>query len=67
VDQWSGFQGMIRRTKTYDVDDAFVANELYQDNGWTDGLPIIPPTEKLVRAFLDSAQTDTNLTDGGLR
>lgn len=49
-------QGMIRRTKTYDVDDALVANELYQDNGWTDGLPIIPPTEKLVRAFLDSAQ-----------
>jgi len=42
-------------TKTYDVDDAFAANELYQDNGWTDGLPITPPTEKLVRAFLDAA------------
>jgi len=24
----------------YDVADAFAANELYQDNGWTDGLPI---------------------------
>ena len=44
------------RTKTYDVDDAFAANELYQDNGWTDGLPITPPTEKLVRAFLDAAR-----------
>ena len=42
-------------TKTYDVDDAFVANELYQDNGWTDGLPITPPTDKLVGAFLDAA------------
>jgi hypothetical protein len=44
--------------KTYDVEDAFAANELYQDNGWTDGLPIVPPTEKLVRAFLDAAGAD---------
>jgi len=43
-------------SKTYEVDDAFAANELYQDNGWTDGLPIVPPTEKLVREFLDAAQ-----------
>src|SRR5690348_12110550 len=42
-------------TTTYDVDDAFAANELFQDRGWTDGLPITPPTEKLVRAFLDAA------------
>jgi hypothetical protein len=42
--------------KTYDVDDAFVANELYQDNGWTDGLPIVPPTEELVHAFLEAAR-----------
>jgi hypothetical protein len=41
---------------TYEVDDAFAANELYQDNGWTDGLPIVPPTEELVRAFLDAAR-----------
>ncbi|HEX2440362.1 MAG TPA: hypothetical protein VHT71_18765 [Methylomirabilota bacterium] len=40
----------------YDVDDGFAANELYQDNGWTDGLPIVPPTESLVRAFLDAAR-----------
>jgi len=45
-------------TRTYDTDDAFAANELFQDNGWTDGLPITPPTEKLVRAFLDGAQLD---------
>src|SRR5438876_12454601 len=42
-------------SKTYEVDDAFAANDLYQDNGWTDGLPIVPPTEKLVRGFLDAA------------
>ena len=45
-------------TKTYDVDDTFAANELFQDNGWTDGLPIIPPTEKLVHTFLDAVRLD---------
>ena len=38
-------------TKTYEVDDAFEANELFQRNGWTDGLPIVPPTESAVRAL----------------
>ena len=37
---------------TYEVADAVAANELYQRNGWTDGLPIVPPTEEAVRAFL---------------
>jgi hypothetical protein len=37
----------------YEVDDLVAANELYQDNGWTDGLPIVPPTEALVGACLD--------------
>ncbi|MFN0159852.1 MAG: hypothetical protein ACKVQQ_01400 [Burkholderiales bacterium] len=41
---------------TYEVEDAFAANELFQRNGWTDGLPIIPPTEALVRRFLDAGQ-----------
>jgi O-methyltransferase domain len=41
---------------TYDVDDFFAANELYQDNGWTDGLPIVPPTEALVGACLDASR-----------
>jgi hypothetical protein len=40
---------------SYEVEDLFAANELYQDNGWTDGLPIVPPTEPLVQAFLDAA------------
>jgi hypothetical protein len=41
---------------TYDVADAFEANELFQRNGWTDGLPIVAPTESAVRAFLASAR-----------
>ena len=35
--------------------DAFEANELFQRNGWTDGLPIVPPTEDGVARFLDAA------------
>ena len=45
----------MSEAKSYEVEDAFAANELYQDNGWTDGLPIVPPTEKLVRGILDAA------------
>lgn len=41
---------------THEVSDLFAANELYQDNGWTDGLPIVPPTEPLVRRFLEAVQ-----------
>jgi hypothetical protein len=44
----------------YEVDDLVAANELYQANGWTDGLPIVPPTEALVRACLDSARLEAD-------
>ena len=37
------------------VADAAGANELFQSKGWTDGLPIIPPTPDLVAAALDAA------------
>ena len=40
-------------SRTYDVADAAEANELFQRNGWTDGLPIVPPTEASVRRFLE--------------
>jgi hypothetical protein len=40
----------------YEVADAVEANELYQRNGWTDGLPIVPPTEDAVARFLDAAK-----------
>jgi hypothetical protein len=32
--------------------DAFAAIDLFQERGWTDGLPIVPPTEERVDAFL---------------
>ena len=43
------------RSTAHDVADAYEANELFQENGWTDGLPIVPPTEELVLRFLAAA------------
>ena len=40
------------------VDDALSAMEYAWDQGWTDGLPIVPPTPALVRRFLDYAELD---------
>jgi hypothetical protein len=42
-------------SKAYDVDDFAAAQELYHANGWTDGLPIVPPTAAAVEACLDWA------------
>jgi hypothetical protein len=43
------------RSTTYNVADAWEANEFYQQRGWTDGLPIVPPTEASVLACLRAA------------
>lgn len=45
----------VLASAVHEVADAFEANELFQRNGWTDGLPIVPPTEAGVRAFLHAA------------
>jgi hypothetical protein len=37
------------------VDDGWEAIERCYDEGWTDGLPVVPPTEELVARYLDSA------------
>ena len=42
---------------TLDVADFHAAQELYHSNGWTDGLPIVPPTADAVHACLDWAMT----------
>ncbi|MFZ0854769.1 MAG: hypothetical protein WAO08_36915 [Hyphomicrobiaceae bacterium] len=36
----------------YDVADFAAAQELYHSSGWTDGLPVVPPTEAAVEACL---------------
>jgi len=42
-------------SKVYDVDDFAAAQEFYHSNGWTDGLPVVPPTEDAVAACLEWA------------
>ena len=49
-------------SKTYDVDDICAAQELYHANGWTDGLPIVPPTADAVQACLEWAMTAAGAT-----
>jgi len=39
---------------------------LYQERGWTDGLPIVPPTEAAVRAFLATTDRDAREVVGVL-
>ena len=45
-------------SRVFEVADGFEANELYQRNGWTDGLPIVPPTESGVREFIRASGRD---------
>jgi len=39
--------------KTFRLDASYAGiNSLYQERGWTDGLPIVPPTDRDVKEFL---------------
>jgi trimethylamine:corrinoid methyltransferase-like protein len=49
---------MLLASKTYDLSDVWAAQELYHANGWTDGLPIVPPTRDAVVACLELAVAD---------
>src|SRR5262245_47512545 len=42
-------------SKAYKVEDFAAAQEFYHSNGWTDGLPVVPPTESAVAACLEWA------------
>lgn len=39
-----------------ELSDAFEAIESYFERGWTDGLPVVPPTPEAVTKFLDAAK-----------
>ena len=43
------------RSRVFELDDAETVAEFYHDRGWTDGLPVVPPTEARVQACLDAA------------
>lgn len=40
-------------SKRYAVDDAIAAQEFFHSRGWTDGLPVVPPTPAAVEACLE--------------
>ena len=42
-------------SKTHEVADPLAAMEMYFEKGWTDGLPVVPPTEERIWAMLDAA------------
>jgi hypothetical protein len=42
----------------YEVSDTAEAIELYYAKGWTDGLPVVPPTEGSIRAMLDAVRLE---------
>jgi hypothetical protein len=46
------------QSQSYEVSDTAEAIEFYFEKGWTDGLPIVPPTEASIRAMLDAAGLD---------
>lgn len=43
------------RSTTYELADALEVNEFYQQRGWTDGLPVVPPTGESVLDCLRAA------------
>jgi hypothetical protein len=44
-------------SKIHDAEDVWAVQELYHSNGWTDGLPIVPPAKDMVVACLEWAMT----------
>jgi len=51
-------------SKTYTAEDIGAVQELYHANGWTDGLPIVPPTPAAVEACLEWAMTPPDFLIG---
>lgn len=51
---------MNTETKTFDPDDAASLIELYYERGWTDGLPVVPPSETSVKKMLVAAGVNGN-------
>ncbi len=45
----------LLRSKRYEVDDVLAAQEFFHARGWTDGLPVVPPTPAAVEACLEWA------------
>lgn len=44
-------------SRIHEAADVWAAQELFHSNGWTDGLPVVPPTPDAVRTCLEWAMT----------
>ena len=54
-------------SKRLTVRDEADAIEMAYDKGWSDGLPVVPPTEARVRAMLEAARLEPNHQVGIIR
>ena len=50
----NGMAAELQSTR-YDVADVSAAVDYYFDKGWTDGLPVVPPTENAIWGMLETA------------
>src|SRR5690349_17907533 len=48
-------RNMELKSRRHTVSDLDSAIELCYTNGWTDGLPVVPPTAERIKAMLDAA------------
>ncbi|HWP46688.1 MAG TPA: hypothetical protein VNM22_05960 [Candidatus Limnocylindrales bacterium] len=46
-------------SRRFEVKDSLEAIEFYFQKGWTDGLPVVPPTEDRIWEMLDYVKTET--------
>jgi hypothetical protein len=57
---------MALHAAAIETKDALDAVELFYRKGWTDGLPIIPPTERLIQAMLDKVHMKPDTIIGSI-
>ena len=57
---------MALHAAAIETKDALEAIALFYQKGWTDGLPIIPPTERRIQAMLDTAHMEPDTIIGSI-
>mgnify|MGYP005726328935 FL=1 len=50
-------QGTLQQ-QSIEVEDALVVQELFYQNEWTDGLPVVPPTKDKIETMLETVPMD---------
>jgi hypothetical protein len=56
----------VWNARRLEFDSADQAQEYFLNSGWTDGLPVVPPTEEKVRFFLDTVALPPQEILGGI-